>query len=171
MPAPAEEPGLSDLPALATKAAEMDSNSSPPEPAPARDAAPAPAGKQKSVHTAGTPESPEQPGGFFTARTYLIVSIVVLGGVALLVWRIRERQLELAATALSHTPFSAPVRTVKGARFTAEFLGKLEWKRFEELVASYYGKTGVVAVRTKSGPGNPVHIKISWKGEPRPFAC
>ena len=47
---------------------------------------------------------------------------------------------------------------------------KLEWKRFEELVTSYYSKTGVVAARTKAGPAKPVHIKISWKGESRPFA-
>ena len=52
-----------------------------------------------------------------------------------------------------------------------ELLNKLEWKRFEELVAAYYNKTGVVAVRTKSGPDTPVHIRISWKGEQRPFAC
>jgi restriction system protein len=29
----------------------------------------------------------------------------------------------------------------------------------------------VVATRTKTGPASPVHIRISWKGEPRPFAC
>ncbi len=32
-------------------------------------------------------------------------------------------------------------------------------------------KTGVVAVRTKTGPQSPVHMKISWKGESKPFAC
>ena len=37
-------------------------------------------------------------------------------------------------------------------------------------MAAYYSKTGVVATRTKTGPESPVHIKISWKGEPRPFA-
>ncbi|MCX6952160.1 MAG: restriction endonuclease, partial [Verrucomicrobia bacterium] len=34
-----------------------------------------------------------------------------------------------------------------------------------------YLKTGVVAVRTKTGPMSPVHLKISWKGEAKPFAC
>src|SRR4030095_15941392 len=57
-----------------------------------------------------------------------------------------------------------------GNGFTEDQLTKLEWKQFEDLVVSYYSKTGVVAVRTKTGPESPVHIKISWKGEPRPFA-
>lgn len=108
----------------------------------------------------------------FTARTYLIAAIIIGGGIAFLAWRRRQRLLLLEATAVSRTPFNAPVATGAGAGtvFTADLLAKLEWKRFEELVAAYYSKTGVVAVRTKSGPAAPVHIKISWKGEPRPFA-
>lgn len=107
----------------------------------------------------------------FTPRTYLIAFIVIGGGVGFLIWRRKQRQLELAATSVSRTPFLPTATTGTGARFTPELLAKLDWKRFEELVASYYCKTGVVAVRTKSGPAAPVHIKISWKGEPRPFAC
>ena len=41
-----------------------------------------------------------------------------------------------------------PVAVDSSTLFTAELLAKLEWKRFEELVAHYYLKTGVVAVRT-----------------------
>jgi restriction system protein len=80
--------------------------------------------------------------------------------------------LELAATTVLSTPLSIPIAPQKstGAVFTADLLSKLEWRRFEELVAAYYSKTGVVATRTKTGPDSPVHIKISWKGEPRPFA-
>jgi hypothetical protein len=109
----------------------------------------------------------------FSAQTYVIAFIVIVGGAGYLVWRARQRQLALAATAVSRTPFAAePVGAGGGgARFALELLGKLEWKRFEELVVSYYGKTGVVATRTKTGPSSPVHIRISWKGEPRPFAC
>jgi hypothetical protein len=55
--------------------------------------------------------------------------------------------------------------------FTTATLAKLEWKRFQEVVEAYYYKTGVVALRTRAGPQSPVHIKISWKGEARPFAC
>lgn len=55
--------------------------------------------------------------------------------------------------------------------FTADTLSRLEWKRFQEVVEAYYSKTGVVALRTRAAPQSPVHIKISWKGEPRPFAC
>lgn len=105
-----------------------------------------------------------------TTSSYVIAFVIVAGGVAYLAWRARQRRLELAATAVSRTPFAAPAATESGARFTPELLARLEWKRFEELVAAYYGKTGVVAVRTKCGPASPVHIKISWKGESRPFA-
>lgn len=108
----------------------------------------------------------------FTKRTYLIAFLIVGAGAGFLYWRHRQRQLALAASAVSRTPFNAPtaVASGTGAVFSAELLSKLEWKRFEELVAQYYSKTGVVATRTKSGPAAPVHIKISWKGEPRPFA-
>ena len=119
----------------------------------------------------GNVDLPEPDESVFTARTYVIAFIVIFGGAGFLVWRRQQRQLELAATSVSRTPFLAAATTATGARFTAELLGKLEWKRFEELVAAYYSKTGVVAVRTKGGPQSAVHIKISWKGEPRPFAC
>ncbi len=116
---------------------------------------------------AAVPPPPEESG--LSTRTYVIIGVVV-AIIAILIWRSRQRQLELAASALSHAPFTAPVATSGGAVFTPELLAKLDWKRFEELVAAYYSKTGVVAVRTKTGPASPVHIKISWKGEPRPFA-
>ncbi len=109
----------------------------------------------------------------FSTSTYVIAGVIVIGGIGYLVWRRRQRQIELAATAVSASPFlpEAVAPAATGSRFTVDLLGKLEWKRFEELVASYYNKTGVVASRTKSGPETPVHIRISWKGEPRPFAC
>lgn len=106
----------------------------------------------------------------FTTRTYVIGALIIGAGVGYIVWRRRQRTLELAATAVSHAPFSAPTASGQGAIFKLELLTKLEWKRFEELVVAYYSKTGVVATRTKSGPAAPVHIKISWKGESRPFA-
>ncbi len=110
---------------------------------------------------------------FLTTRTFVISAFVIGGGIAFLYWRSRQRQLALAVTAVSRTPFSAPTAATVGggAVFNSELLAKLEWKRFEELVVAYYVKTGVVAARTKTGPTSPVHIKISWKGEPRPFAC
>lgn len=119
----------------------------------------------------GSVDLPDSDESVFTARTYVIAFIVIFGGAGFLIWRRRQRQLELAATSVSRTPFLAAAAAETGARFTAELLAKLEWKRFEELVASYYSKTGVVAVRTKGGLASAVHIKISWKGEPRPFAC
>jgi hypothetical protein len=113
----------------------------------------------------------EEPDSAFGSRLFLIAGAVVLGGIILLYWRYRQRQFVLAATSVVNTPLTPtnpPAFTGNG--FTAEELSKLEWKRFEELVTAYYSKTGVVAVRTKTGPDSPVHIKISWKGEPRPFA-
>jgi hypothetical protein len=107
----------------------------------------------------------------FGTRVFIIAGVVVAGGFAFLYWRYRQRQFILAATSVVNTPLvpvAPPAFTGNG--FTAEELKQLEWKRFEELVAAYYSKTGVVAVRTKTGPESPVHIKISWKGEPRPFA-
>ncbi len=128
---------------------------------------------KRRLTEAGTEEEPDISEAFLTTQTFIISFLVIGGGIGYLIWRSRQRQLELAATAVSHTPFaSTPASgSTGGAVFTAELLSKLEWKRFEELVADYYTKTGVVAVRTKSGPATPVHVKISWKGEPRPFAC
>lgn len=128
---------------------------------------------KRRLAESGLDEEPDISEAFLTTRTFIISFLVIGGGIGYLIWRSRQRQLELAATAVSQTPFtSTPAGgSAGGAVFTAELLSKLEWKRFEELVADYYTKTGVVAVRTKSGPATPVHVKISWKGEPRPFAC
>jgi hypothetical protein len=115
----------------------------------------------------GEVKLPEQK--LFTTQTY-VSAFCVIASVGYLFWRRRQRQIEMAASALSNNPFVSKGPAME-AHFTAKLLSDLEWKRFEELVASYYGKTGVVAVRTKTGPASPVHVRISWKGEPRPFAC
>ncbi len=110
-----------------------------------------------------------------TPRTPLILGGIAAALVALLAWILRQRRqrsLLLEATAVSHPPFTTtPLVHPPSSRFTLDLLQKLEWKRFEELVCAYYNKTGVLAVRTKAGRQNPVHIRISWKGEQRPFAC
>ncbi len=113
-------------------------------------------------------ELPEVP--LFSAQTY-VLGVGVVGAVAFLIWRRRQKKLELEASSVSRTPFEVPSAVNTAAMFSADFLGKLEWKHFEELVAAYYVKTGVVAVRTKTGPESPVHLNISWKGEAKPFAC
>lgn len=116
------------------------------------------------------PDSGLPEVSLFSAQTY-VFGFAVAGAVAFLFWRTRQRKLLLAATTVSNTPFDEPVVADTSALFTSDLLAKLEWKRFEELVAAYYVKTGVVAVRTKTGPDSPVHLKISWKGEAKPFAC
>jgi hypothetical protein len=115
---------------------------------------------------------PDPTVSIFSARTYIIAIITVAGGIGFLVWRGYQRRLELAATAVSRTPFEAPASGGDGggSQFTTDLIGKLEWKRFEELVEAYYSKTGVVAQRCKGGPTVGAQVKISWKGEQRPFA-
>ena len=110
----------------------------------------------------------EEPS-LLTTNNIVIGLLVIGAGIGFILWLRRQRMLALAATSVSRTPFSTSTAATS-ARFTPDLLGKLEWKRFEELVAHYYGKTGVMAARTGTGPASPVHIKISWKGEPRPFA-
>lgn len=133
---------------------------------------------QKAAVPAATPppkaeRSPTaEPDGSFGTQIYVIGLAVFVGGALLLYWRHRQRQLVLAATSVSNTPLPVSLSRspfVSNA-FTLDELNKLDAKKFEELVAAYYSKTGVVAERTKTGPESPVHIKIAWKGEPRPFA-
>jgi hypothetical protein len=127
---------------------------------------------KRRTGAAGEPDIPDVTESIFTTQTYVIAALIIGAGAGYLVWRSRERRLALAATTVSRSPFvPETTATVTGTRFTPELLARMEWKRFEELVASYYNKTGVVAARTKAGPGSPVHIRISWKGESRPFAC
>jgi hypothetical protein len=106
----------------------------------------------------------------FTTQTYVIAAVVIFGGIGYLIWRARQRALELAATTVSQTPFSLEP-AADGSRFSEALLSRLDANRFEALVAAYYSKTGVVAERTKAGPTAGVHIRIAWKGESRPFAC
>lgn len=115
----------------------------------------------------------ETTEGILTTRNIVIALIVVAGAVGFFLWRSRPRPPAPAPTPVSNLPSDipiAPLRPANPTTFSTEFLDKLEWTRFEELVAAYYSKTGVVATRTNAGPESPVHIKISWKGEPRPFA-
>src|SRR6185369_7904995 len=97
---------------------------------------------RRRIAEAGEEDVPDIAEAFITTRTLVIIFLIGGGGVAYILWMIRQRQLLLAVTAVSHTPFgsgSAPA-TGGGATFNAELLSKLEWKRFEELVAEYYSK-------------------------------
>lgn len=104
----------------------------------------------------------------FSAQTY-VLAVAAVGCIGYLFWRWSQRRMELAATTVSNTPFSTLVADT-GAMFTADMLGKLDAGKFERLVASYYTKTGVVAEPANGGPDAAIHIKIFWKGEPKPFA-
>lgn len=116
----------------------------------------------------------EASGGMFSGRTWLIIAGVLVGGVAFIFWRSRRSAVALDAEAADKPVLGVSLapssETAAGNIFTPEMLEELEGSRFERLVVSYYSKTGVVAVPTNAGPDAPVQIKISWKGEPRPFA-
>lgn len=112
-------------------------------------------------------------GGMLSGRTWLIIAGMLVGGVAFIFWRSRRSVVVGSGEAADKAvPVAglAPAGETAGSSFTPEMLEELEWSRFERLVVSYYSKTGVVAVPTNAGPDAPVQIKISWKGEPRPFA-
>lgn len=117
-------------------------------------------------------ETEEDSVEIFSTQSYIIAAIGIAAGAAFLWWRRGQRDLALAATTVSHTPFepafTGPADTA--GMFSAELVGKLGQKKFERLVASYYAKTGVVAERTNAAADAAVHIKIFWKGEAKPFA-
>jgi hypothetical protein len=102
-------------------------------------------------------------------RSAMIATFAIAGGVAYLWWRARERRLRLEAAGRSRSPFSSSASADAGV-FTAAQLDRLSQQQFEQLVASYYARTGVVAERTPAESPGPVQIKIFWKGEPKPFA-
>lgn len=113
--------------------------------------------------------------------TYVLVVAALVGGGGFLIWRRRQRQLDLAATSVANTPLKpqavppagaepAPAPRSRVTVFSEDLLARLDAGRFEALVAAYYSKTGVVATRAKAGSTGPMHFAISWKGEPRPFA-
>jgi hypothetical protein len=110
-------------------------------------------------------------------KVWLIVGGSVAALLGFLIWRARQRRLELDVSSVTNVPASAPATapTVPAVpapvtTFSVEQLGQLDARRFEAVVAAYYSKTGIVANSTQAPAGSPVHIKISGKGEPRPFA-
>lgn len=69
------------------------------------------------------------------------------------------------------TPVGAvAVSRAAEAGFSLDFLSQLPAAAFEDLVAAYYVKTGVVADRVSGDPASPFQIRIAWKGEARAFA-
>jgi hypothetical protein len=112
----------------------------------------------------------EAPPSIFTLRNIGIALAVLAGLVGFALWQSRPKHIEVKVAPSSNPVASSSTAPPTGTTFTADILEKLEWKQFEGLVTAYYVKTGVVATGTNGSPESPVHIKISWKGEPRPFA-
>lgn len=151
-PVAASKPGPVSNPSSTVVAAE-----------PVRDTAPSP-----SPAPAPSTSVPATASGLFGTGMWIIAGTLVLGVIGLLIWRYRQKQMEFAATSVENTPLASTLAA--NGRFTPEFLSQLDSDRFEALVAEYYSKTGVIAMRTHASTGSPVQIKISWKGESRPFA-
>lgn len=125
--------------------------------------------KVSRTQVATTPAPPPDSG--LMGYLYVLGGALLVGAVGYLVWRSRQRQLELEATAVEATPVgAAAISRAAEAGFSAQFLASLDAPRFEELVAAYYVKTGVVATRVNDDPASPFQIRISWKGEARAFA-
>lgn len=114
--------------------------------------------------------SEESTGGMFSGRTWVIIVAVLVAGIAFIYWRSRHGAIPLAGAAGAGGGLVPAGAASVGTSFTADMIEDIDWKRFERLVISYYSKTGVVAAPTNAGPDGAVQIKISWKGEPRPFA-
>lgn len=128
---------------------------------------------QRKLMTADLSMPSDEP--IVTVGTY---GFALLGLVAGGIYFKRRRSQRVSGREVKRVavmPVAAPTQTeaVKSTAFmfTVETLERLEWSRLEELVAAYYSRTGVIVARTMAGPQGAVHIKISWKGESRPFAA
>ncbi len=113
--------------------------------------------------------------GIIPLRLVLGVAVVTLLGVVFLGWRWWQRRLQLAATAVANTPVPAGGTSPAAPAdvdptFSEEFVAGLTPHQFEHLVAEYFNRTGVVAQHLKPGRGAVAQIRISWKGDPKPFA-
>lgn len=165
-------PASAPLPVVAKNAAEkpaLKTTSATPKEKTVVEAAPAVVSGDKGTQKQEQ-NTPVKSDGL-SLRTWLLLFLGA-GGLAIAYWRFQKRRMELALAAALQSPSepASNVPTDPTMRFTLGLLGKLEWKRFEQLVAQYYTKTGESAKRTGAGPDAPINIHISWKDDPRPFA-
>lgn len=66
------------------------------------------------------------------------------------------------ATSISASPIT---------RLTRDSLGRLEWRRFEELTQGYFEKTGWSAKRSAVGADGGIDIFLKKEGSDKPVAC
>ncbi len=121
----------------------------------------------KDANAQGPDESP------VSLNLMLGFAALAVGGVGFVVWRWRQRQFELSATSVQNTPVTPGAGAASlsaGSTFSEDYIRRLDAGRFEVLVLAYFNKTGVVASRARARPGAVTQIRISWKGEPKPFA-
>ena len=155
-------PTPAEMPAAEAKTADEQPEAALPPPTPKT----RPSMKLMFRRHSGDPGDPDY--SVISTQTCVLAGVVV-ACVVYLLWRRQQKVVELAATTVSSTPLEAPA-VDSGVVFTVELLSRLDALRFERLVAAYYTKTGVVAESTHAGAEAAVHIKIYWKGEPKPFA-
>lgn len=73
-------------------------------------------------------------------------------------WFINRNRTDEADAALSVA--SATLAPVTGPEWSIELLRKLEWKRFEEVVAAYIRELGQTARTTRIGPDGGVDVEV-----------
>ncbi len=114
----------------------------------------------------------------------LVVVLSVLGVVGWLVWRFLGRATfdnSLPPVRVS-TPAEETFRAAFGRvnlmeepqrvsqAWSQELLSKLEWKRFEDVVAAYSGMLGYEAKTTRMGADGGVDVHLFQNGQPAPVA-
>lgn len=113
--------------------------------------------------------------GIIPPRVVMGLAGVTLAAFVWLGWRWRQRRLALAASSVESSPVPGGARggvpvPEPSPTFSAEFVAGLTPHQFEHLVAEYFNRTGVVALHLKPGRGAVAQIRISWKGDAKPFA-
>jgi restriction system protein len=122
---------------------------------------------------------------FFGALVYLVIGLVVLAVVGLIAWVIWRRtrkppELSEASAPNVSAPQPRPYRAASGfvnlmsltqavePEWTRELLSRLEWKRFEDVVAAYSEMLGYKAKTTRIGADGGVDVQLFQAGQPSP---
>ncbi|MEO6992668.1 MAG: restriction endonuclease [Lacunisphaera sp.] len=103
-------------------------------------------------------------GGLFFLLLCFI-GLVVVGLVIRAIWRhsVKKDPEPVIPSVKVVTPYVEPIT------WSGELLSKLEWKRFEDVVAAYSGALGYEAKTTRIGADGGVDVQLFQNGQPDPF--
>lgn len=115
------------------------------------------------------------------ALLYLALGLAVLAVVGLIAWAIwrhaRNDEESPPATTVNPPPVYRtasgrvnllPLPVASQPQWSQELLSKLEWKRFEEVVAAYSRELGYEAKTTRIGADGGVDVQLFKGGQPNP---